>query len=223
MSTTTDKSFAVLSIADAALAQEGEERQRVRLRSELGISAFGINAVRAVAAGTTAIGEHDEGGPGGDRHEELYLVLAGHATFTVAGEEIDAPQGTAVFVGDPELRRGAVAKEDGTIVVAIGAPAGKPYRITAGEAMRDFMPPYEAKDYASALEVARGVLHKYPDNPLALYNIACMEALLGKPDDALTHLRAAVEGSPGLRENAQTDEDFASLKGDKRFEELVAN
>jgi tetratricopeptide (TPR) repeat protein len=223
MTTATDTGFSVLSIEQAALAQEGEERQRVRMRSELGIGAFGVNAVRAVAAGTPVVTEHDEAGPGADRHEELYLVLAGHALFTVAGEEVDAPQGTAIFVRDPELRRGAVAKEDGTIVVAIGAPLGEPFRITPSEAMRDFFEPYNAKDYAGALEVARGVLHKYPGNGLALYNIACMEALLGKPDDALAHLGEAVETAPRLRENAKTDDDFASLRGDKRFEDLIAN
>jgi mannose-6-phosphate isomerase-like protein (cupin superfamily) len=223
MTTATETGFSVLSITDATAAQEGEERQRVRLRSELGIGAFGVNAVRAVAAGKTIVAEHDEVGPGADRHEELYVVLSGHAVFTVAEDEIDAPQGTAIFVGDPELRRSAVAKEDGTIVVAVGAPAGKPFRITPGEAMRDFLEPYNAKDYAGALAVAHGVLHKYPGNPLALYNIACMEALLGKPEDALAHLREALEASPRLVETAQTDDDFASLRGEKRFEELVAN
>jgi tetratricopeptide (TPR) repeat protein len=177
--------------------------------------------VRTAAAGTTAIVEHDETGPGADGHEELYLVLAGHAVFTVAGDEIDAPHGTAVFVRDPALRRGAVAKEDGTIVVAVGAPAGKPFRITPSEAMRDFFEPYNAKDYAGALEIARGLLHKYPGNALALYNIACMEALLGNHDDSLEHLGEALAGAERLRENAQTDDDFASLRGDKRFEELI--
>ena len=195
----------------------------MRLRPDLGIGAFGANAVRAVAAGTEIIGEHDETGPGADAHEELYLVVAGHAVFTVAGEEVDAPHGTAVFVRDPELRRSAVAKEDGTLVVAIGAPAGKPYRITVGEAMRDFMEPYNAKDYAGALTVARGILHRYPGNALALYNIACMEAMLGQADEALKHLREAIAGWERLRENAQTDDDFASLRGDKRFEELIAS
>ena len=218
---TTATGFAVLGIEQAALAQEGEERQRVRLRSELGIGAFGINAVRAVEAGTTVVGEHDEIGPGSDRHEELYLVLSGHAVFTVAGEEIDAPQGTAVFVRDPELRRSAVAREDGTVVVAVGARAGEPFRITPGEAMRDFFDPYNAKDYAGALAIARGVLHAYPGNGLALYNVACMEALLGRADDALAHLGEAIEAAPSLRENAQTDEDFASLRGDPRFDGLV--
>jgi tetratricopeptide (TPR) repeat protein len=223
MTTATETGFSVLSIEQAALAQEGEERQRVRLRSELGIGSFGVNAVRAVAAGTEVVGEHDEAGPGSDRHEELYLVLAGRAVFIVASEEVDAPQGTALFVRDPELRRSAVAKEDGTIVVAVGARPGEPFRITPSEAMRDFFEPYNAKDYAAALAVARGVLHDYPGNGLALYNIACMEALLGRHDDALDHLGKALEAAQRLRENAQTDEDFASLRGDERFEKLVAN
>ena len=222
MSVATETGFSALSINEAADARDGDERQNVRLRPELGIAAFGVNAVRA-AAGATAIGEHDEVGPGADGHEELYVVVAGHAVFTVAGEEVDAPHGTAVFVRDPALRRSAVAKDDGTIIVAVGAPAGKPFRITPGEAMRDFMEPYNAKDYAGALEIGRGILHRYPGNPLALYNIACMEALLGDKDDSLKHLGEALAGSERLKENARTDDDFASLRGDKQFEELIAD
>ena len=223
MTTATKTGFAVLSISEAAATQENGERQNVRLRPELGIGAFGVNAVRAVAAGTRLIGEHDEAGPGSDGHEELYIVLSGHAVFTVAGQEVDAPHGTAVFVRDPELRRSAVAQEDGTLVVAVGAPVGRPFTITPGEAMRDFFEPYNAKDYAAALEIGRGILHRYPGNALALYNIACMEALLGRTDDALNHLGEALAGSDRLRENARTDDDFASLRGDPKFEELIAS
>jgi tetratricopeptide (TPR) repeat protein len=221
MTTATKTGFAVLSISEAAATQENGERQNVRLRPELGIGAFGVNAVRAVAAGTRLIGEHDEAGPGSDGHEELYIVLSGHAVFTVAGHEVDAPHGTAVFVRDPELRRSAVAQEDGTLVVAVGAPVGRAFTITPGEAMRDFFEPYNAKDYAAALELGRGILHRYPGNPLALYNIACMEALLGRKDDALNHLGEALAGSDRLRENARTDDDFASLRDDEFFKKLV--
>jgi hypothetical protein len=221
MTTATKTGFAVLSISEAAATQENGERQNVRLRPELGIGAFGVNAVRAVAAGTRLIGEHDEAGPGSDGHEELYIVLSGDAVFTVAGQEVDAPHGTAVFVRDPELRRSAVAQEDGTLVVAVGAPVGRAFTITPGEAMRDFFEPYNAKDYAAALELGRGILHRYPGNPLALYNIACMEALLGRKDDALNHLGEALAGSDRLRENARTDDDFASLRDDEFFKKLV--
>ena len=223
MTTATETTFKTISIEEAALANEAAERQYARLRTELGISAFGVSAVRSAAAETEIVPEHDETGPGSDRHEELYVVLAGHAVFTVAGEEVDAPQGTAVFVGDPETRRAAVTKEDGTIILAVGGRAGEAFRVTPGELMRGFMEPYNAKDYAGALEIAKGVLDTFPGNGLALYNIACMEALLGRPDDALAHLGEAIEVAPRLRENATTDEDFVSLRGNERFEELIAS
>src|ERR671925_604451 len=73
------------------------ERTHARLGRELGVRAFGVSAVRA-DEDKQVVGEHDELGPASDRHEELYLVVAGHATFTVDEDEIDAPAGTAVFV-----------------------------------------------------------------------------------------------------------------------------
>jgi tetratricopeptide (TPR) repeat protein len=223
MTTATDTAFSVLSIREAADSQDDQERPRVRLRNELGIRSFATNAVRAGAAGTEIIREHDETGPGADRQEELYLVLAGSATFSVAGEEVEATHGTAVFVSDPETKRRAVANEDGTIIVIVGGRPGEPFRPSPGEAMFDFFEPYNAKDYAGALEVGKGILHRYPGNGLALYNIACMEALLGRADDAIQHLGEALETAPSLRGTAETDEDFASLRGDERFQSLIGD
>jgi oxalate decarboxylase/phosphoglucose isomerase-like protein (cupin superfamily) len=54
---------------------------------------------------------------------ELYVVMSGHATFTVGEDEIDAPAGTCVFVRDAALERVAFAKQDGTVVLSIGAAA----------------------------------------------------------------------------------------------------
>lgn len=96
------------------------------LRHHLGIGAFGVNAWLAPAAGDQAVERHDEapeeGGTNG--HEELYVVFRGTARFTVDGEDFDAPAGTLVFISDPALVREAVAAEDDTIVLAIGAARG---------------------------------------------------------------------------------------------------
>jgi hypothetical protein len=40
---------------------------------------------------------------------------------------VDAPARTLVFLEDPASRRGAVAAEDGTTVLAIGGPVGEGY------------------------------------------------------------------------------------------------
>jgi hypothetical protein len=100
------------------------------IRSTLGIRAFGINAYVAKRAGDRLFNEHDETEDlaGTQRHQELYIVFEGRATFTVDGEEVDAPAGTLVFVGDPCSRRSAVAAADDTMVLALGGPVGEPYQ-----------------------------------------------------------------------------------------------
>ena len=98
------------------------------VRRPLGITAFGINADTAGNAGDEVVEDHTE-----QTHEEAYIVIRGHATFTVDGEEIDAPWGTIVFLDDPQQRRQAIAKEAGTTVLAIGGEqAHKAFALALG-------------------------------------------------------------------------------------------
>jgi hypothetical protein len=57
---------------------------------------------------------------------------------------------------------------------------------------------------------------------MILYNIACLESLLGRTDDALEHLGESLAGKPPYKELAADDDDFASLRDDARFHTLVA-
>src|SRR5689334_13753930 len=59
------------------------------VRRTLGITGFGVNAYTA-DRGECLIEEHDESASGAGRHEELYVILSGHATFNVDATEIDA-------------------------------------------------------------------------------------------------------------------------------------
>jgi tetratricopeptide (TPR) repeat protein len=205
-----------------AAAERRNGRVSVPVRRELDVNSFGAFATRAESAQGELVPEHDETGPGADRHEELYFIASGHATFTVGGETIDAPAGTFVFVRDPEARRAAVADEAGTTLLAFGGRPGHAWRVTPGEALREFFPLHEAKDFEGAAAVARDVLEDYPGNGLALYNLACCESLLGRSDEALEHLAAALEAAPRLAENARTDEDFDAIRGEDRFAKLVS-
>ena len=54
-----------------------------------------------------------------------------------------------------------------------------------------------------------------------LYNLACCEALAGRKEDAIGHLRVAFEGRPSLRDLAKEDTDFDSLRDEPAFRELV--
>ena len=102
-----------------------ERRGRdIPVREHLGIHAFGVNAYTPGEDGTL-INEHDEAGSG---QEELYIVLAGKATFEVDGKAVDAPTGTFVFVR-PESRRKATGDRT---VLAVGATPGEAYQGSTG-------------------------------------------------------------------------------------------
>jgi quercetin dioxygenase-like cupin family protein len=188
------------------------------IRKQLGVQAFGVNAWTAREAGGTLTPEHDEIPSG---HEELYVVVAGRATFTVAGDEIDAPTGTVVFVPDPATKRGAVAREPGTTLLALGARKGAPYRPRAWETNVDVFPMFDQGRYEEAKELLLEALGQYEDQGTLLYNLACAEARLGNPAAALDYLDAALRERPDLRGSAGEDEDLAALREDPRFAELI--
>jgi hypothetical protein len=94
------------------------------LRRHFGIRSFGTNLFRAPAPGAVLTEDHTEDPDSGTRHEEFYLVVSGLATFKVDGEEFDAPAGTFVYVPDPTSTRGAVARESGTVLMAVGGEPG---------------------------------------------------------------------------------------------------
>jgi tetratricopeptide (TPR) repeat protein len=179
------------------------------VRRTLDIGAFGVNAYIAPNAGDDVVEEHTERSLG---HEEAYLVLAGRATFTLDDETVDAPAGTIVFIRDPGVRRHARAEEPGTSVLAIGGPRGAAYEPSAWEDFFAAERHRTAGDYDAYLEELTAALERRPDHPGALYHVACAEALAGRHDDAVGHLRRALELRPELAEHALVDEDFVSLR-----------
>ena len=191
----------------------------LRLRRDLDVRGFGVNAYRA-QAGNTVIEEHDEVGPTAARHEEFYVVLSGRARFTIAGEDVDAPAGTFVVVREPETKRGAVAEEDGTTVLVVGGAPGEAYRISPWEEAANAWPLYEAGRYDEAKAILRPVVERNPGAFWFVYNLACLESLTGEHDAALEHLRVAVDNEQRLREHARTDTDLDPLRDDPRFPDL---
>jgi hypothetical protein len=183
------------------------------LRATLGVRAFGVNAYTARAEGDLVIEEHDEQGSASGHHEELYVVLAGHARFTVGGEPVDAPAGTCVFLPDPAVVRSAVAATAGTTVLAIGGTVGEPYRVSAWEYFFRAAPHAAAGDWERAAAVTAEGLPEHPDSASLLYNLACFETRAGRLDDAMGHLRAADAADPEhVRQWASQDRDLDALR-----------
>jgi tetratricopeptide (TPR) repeat protein len=211
--------YAVARLDEIDELNDGREPFRP-VRHHLGITAFGVTSWTAVKAGDRIINEHSEDEPGS--HEELYLVLEGHAVFELDGERVDAPAGTFVFAR-PGVKRTAFAEVGGTTVVAVGAPAGKAYEVEGWELWTPLNELYRAGDYGAAADRAQALIEAYPASAGLLYNVACCESLAGRPRAAIGHLRQAIELAERFRELAKDDSDFDSIRSESDFAALVAD
>jgi tetratricopeptide (TPR) repeat protein len=187
------------------------------IRRELDVRSFGINAWSG-DTGATLVGEHDEESSG---QEELYLVLAGAAQFTVDEEELEASTGTVVFVRDAASKRKAVAAADGTTVLSIGAKPGEAFEPRVWEVNSEVFALFERGAVAEAKEMVTEALTRFEDRTALTYNLACCEARLGETEDAFTHLAAALELRPSLADLARGDTDLDAIRDDPRFAQLV--
>jgi tetratricopeptide (TPR) repeat protein len=178
------------------------------VRRRFGITAFGTNAYTASEAGQDVVEEHTERTLG---HEELYVVLAGRARFTLGEDELEAAAGMLVFIRDPAVKRHAVALEADTTVLAVGGKPGQ-HEPSNWETF------FAAYAYADEGELERGLaeletgLEARPDEPVLLYHLACLKTRAGRLEEARAHLDRAVELDPKLAEWAAEDEDLEPLR-----------
>jgi quercetin dioxygenase-like cupin family protein len=182
------------------------------VRRRLGIKAFGTNAYTAEKGDERVIEEHFEK----DGHDELYFVASGRATFVLGDEEIDAPAGTFVHA-EPGTKRGAVATEPGTTVLAMGAKPGVPHEPSKWEEIFVVFGLYRSGDEAGARAQMQKVLEENPTEWQGFYNAACLEALTKNRDRTIEHLTRAIELDPQAKEYAAKDTDFDWLRDDPEF------
>ncbi len=83
---------------------------------------------------------------------------------------------------------------------------------------------HQTRDYAGAIDSYLAVLALGPGEGAGViqYNLACAYALSGKKGDALDRLEKAVAAGFTRKQQYLADDDLASLRGDPRFEKLVA-
>jgi hypothetical protein len=188
------------------------------IRHHLGITAFGVTAWTARAAGDTVINEHDDGDPTAD--QELFLVLRGHATFDIDGDRVDAPAGTFVFA-PPRTKRTASAKQDGTTIILVEGTPGRGYDARGWELWAPLAPLYQAGGYAEVADRLGDVVAASPQYPMLFFNLACCESRCGRTSDALDHLRHAIEMSEEFRASAKADSDLDPIRDEPAFRQLI--
>ena len=94
-------------------------------------------------------------------------------------------------------------------------------RSSGWEVWAPFRAFYEAGDYAAVADRAPEIAGAVPRYPVPLYNLACCESLAGRTDEALEHLRQAIELMDGMRDYAKGDSDLDPIREEPAFEELV--
>jgi quercetin dioxygenase-like cupin family protein len=186
------------------------------VRRRFGISAFGTNAYTA-KAGQRVLEEHYER----DGHEEMYVVLRGRATFTLGDDEVDAPAGTLVFAR-PGTKRGAIAAEDDTAVLAVGAKPGIVFEPSPWEDI------FAAFSYAQKGEIDKGremisrAVARKPDEWQGHFNASCYEILYGDKEAGIAHLQRAHElDAERVEEAAAKDSDFDAVRDDPRVSAIA--
>jgi quercetin dioxygenase-like cupin family protein len=177
------------------------------VRMELGVRAFGVAGFTA-DAGAVVVEPHVETRDGRG-HQELYVVMAGRAVFTVSGETVDAPAGTLVAV-EPDEPREACAAEDGTIVLAFG---DEPTFAASGFEWQMRAKPFFESDPQRARAILQDGLAEIPGSAAIPYAFAQLEAAQGNLADARLSLEEAVRREPRLREEAERDPLLDGLRG----------
>ena len=225
MPTAVEKSYAFASLDEleaaplVAPSATDEGRRRFNVRRSFDITSFGVQAFSA-PSGVDVIRAHDEMLLGEAGQEELYVVLKGSATFEIDGEPVEAPEGSFVHV-QPTAMRKATAKDDDTTILVVGGTPGKAYEPAPPETAEAFAA-YDEGDYAGALAKQRVVVEKRPGDPVVHFNAGCFAARSGLTDEAIEHLRRAVEINERIKELIASDEDLDSIREDPRFAELTS-
>ena len=171
-------------------------------------------------------------------------VVGRYSDYTRISDEADrkahvfhfCPEcGSSVFYGEPT--------EEDLVVVSVGAfadPSFPPPTESGYESRRHpwvglpdsierrdpgvwdgVHPLYEAGEYERAADRARELLEAHPDDGRLLYNLACCEARAGRVEDAIDHLRRAIDVAEQCRHLAAGDPDFDSIRDEPAFVELV--
>src|SRR3954451_15098751 len=117
--------------------------------------------------------------------------------------------------------RTAFAEEAGTTLLANRGPPGVGDQAGGVQLVVALGPLYKEGRYAEAAARAGPIADAHPEYPGIAYNAACVESLAGRPEQAIAHLRQAVEGSERFREFARGDTDLDAIRDAPRFRELA--
>ena len=114
-------------------------------------------------------------------------------------------------------------------VIALAAVFSGPARAMAfddppadtAKMARDMRGAYEAGNYKKALEIGEKLHSLEPDDPTHMYNLGCLNCLLGNKAKAYDWLEKAIEAGYKDADQMAADGDFKTIRGEDRFRGLL--
>jgi mannose-6-phosphate isomerase-like protein (cupin superfamily) len=106
-----------LGYARGSIDQMGEGPGFRKIRRELGVTAFGVNALIYPPGQEGFLHYHDE-------QDELYFVHKGRASFEVDGEKFELGPGGVVYVESTTPRKINNETDEELVVLAVGGKDG---------------------------------------------------------------------------------------------------
>ena len=106
-----------MGYAKGSIDEMGEGPGFRRIRRELGVTAFGVNALIYPAGQEGFLHYHDE-------QDELYFVHRGRASFEVDGDEFELAPGGVVYVESTTPRKINNRTDEELVVLAVGGKEG---------------------------------------------------------------------------------------------------
>jgi mannose-6-phosphate isomerase-like protein (cupin superfamily) len=103
--------------AKGSIDQMGEGPGFRKIRRELGVTAFGVNALIYPPGQEGFLHYHDE-------QDELYFVHKGRASFEVDGEKFELGPGGVVYVESKTPRKINNETDEELVVLAVGGKGG---------------------------------------------------------------------------------------------------
>ena len=106
-----------MGYAKGSIDEMGEGPGFRRIRRELGVTAFGVNALVYPPGQEGFLHYHDE-------QDELYFVHRGRASFEVDGDEFELGPGGVVYVESTTPRKINNRTDEELVVLAVGGKEG---------------------------------------------------------------------------------------------------
>lgn len=103
--------------------------------------------------------------------------------------------------------------------VSYAGPDEKPASLT--ELQKQLRKEYRSGNYEAALKTAEKIQAMQPGEVYAMYNLACMNCLVGKHEEAYKWLEKAIDAGYRDADGLIEDSDFRTIRGEDRFRELV--